>query len=299
MARYIIKDLERLSGIKAHTIRIWEKRYGLLSPIRDSANIRYYSDEDVKKILNISYLYEKGEKISQIAKLTNDQINNRVKDLKLQFSDINSIENSLLKAMLDFNEVLFEKHLSKAIIRFGWEDTFLDILVPLLDKIGIMWQTNAISPLHEHFVSNLIRQKLFVAINSLSVNTKEGSPEAILFLPENELHELSLLFVYYVLKRNNVSCIYLGQKVPFDLVENILKKIDPSYLITAYVSYLQTEEIEYKLKRFYQFDTSINIVFLGSQVNNYRELFKDNFHVVSSKKELSGLKTMVNGGKTI
>ncbi|HYG20395.1 MAG TPA: MerR family transcriptional regulator, partial [Ohtaekwangia sp.] len=169
MGKYSIKELEQLSGIKAHTIRIWEKRHKLVKPSRTPTNIRFYSDADLKKIINVSLLNSQGMKISRIATLTPEEINQKVLALSETTSDAAIHMDQMVVTMIDLDEASFERVLSNLILRYGFEKSITDIVFPFLEKIGVLWQTQNITPAHEHFISNLIRQKIIVAIDSLSL----------------------------------------------------------------------------------------------------------------------------------
>ena len=220
MALYTIKDLENLTGIMAHTIRIWEKRYNLVAPRRTDSNIRMYGDEDLKRLLNISILYRHGVKISRIACLTNDELTEQILRLSHQAGDYDNQVESLVIAMIDLDEITFDRLLSKAFVQMGFENAILHVIYPFFDRVGMLWQVGTINPAQEHFVSNLIRQRLIVAIDGL-IPLKQKRPKTfLLFLPENEFHEIGLLFYHYLIRKHGHKVIYLGQSVPFgDLVE--------------------------------------------------------------------------------
>ncbi len=194
MSSYSIKDLEQLSGIKAHTLRIWEQRYNFIIPKRTDTNIRYYDDKDLKLILNVSLLRENGYKISKIADMDQEQIAGAVLEITEKNFSFSDQIHSLVLAMIDLDEERFEKIMSTNILQTGFENTMLSIIFPFLSKIGVLWQTGSITPAQEHFISNLIRQKLIVAIDGCYVPSKEINNKYLLFLPEGELHEISLLF---------------------------------------------------------------------------------------------------------
>jgi len=243
MGTYSIKDLERLSGIKAHTIRIWEKRYGLIEPTRTSTNIRTYCDAELKKILNISILNRNGLKISKIAQLTPGEISGLVTKLTEDTKDTSSQFDSLYISMIDLDENLFEKIISRSIIQLGFEQMVIQLLFPFFNRIGIMWQTGTISPAQEHFISNLFRQKLIVAIDSIFSTDKANPKTFILYLSENELHELGLLFIYYLLKKRGHKVIYLGAMLPFDSLQAIVKLKPAEYLVTSVVSSYEDDNL--------------------------------------------------------
>lgn len=235
MGRYAIKELEKLSGIKAHTIRMWEKRYRIIHPARTSTNIRYYSDEDLKKIINVSLLNNYGLKISKIAAMSPAEINQKVLEITATQTSVPTHIDQLVIAMIDLKEDLFEKTLQMLVRKFGFERTMLEIVYPFLEKIGILWQTKNITPAQEHFISNLIRQKIIAAIDALpfAANSKK---KFLLFLPEYEMHEIGLLFNYYLVKQAGFKVYYLGQHVPHDDLADIVATHRPQTLVTSLVS---------------------------------------------------------------
>ncbi len=233
MGAYTIRELENLSGIKAHTIRIWEKRYGLIAPQRTSTNIRTYCDSELRKLLNISILNRNGLKISKIARLSQDEIAHQVNRFN---EDVSSTENqveSLTLAMIEMDEFRFEQVLARSIIKFGFEEAVMHVVYPFFVKVGVMWQTNSISPVQEHFVSGIIRQKFFVAIDSLIGNDKPGVPRFVFFLPEGEYHEFGLLFFCYLAKKRGFQTIYLGQSLPVDDLPDLVRSRKIDYLVTS------------------------------------------------------------------
>lgn len=236
LSKYSIKDLERLSGIKAHTIRIWEQRYNLLSPERSDTNIRSYSNEELKRLLNVSMLNKCGVKISRIAEMNPEEIAKEAASLMTQHSDQDDLINGLVTAMIDMDELFFNSMLSQAITQFGFEKAVLNTVYPFMDRIGVMWQTGSINPAQEHFVSNLVRQKFIVAIDAITIPIQKSSPKFILFLPENELHELGLLFYNYILRYNGYKTFYLGQSVPYDDLSRVIEITQPDYLFTIITS---------------------------------------------------------------
>ncbi len=248
MSKYSIRELERLSGIKAHTIRIWEKRYNVIEPSRTDTNIRYYSDEDLKKLLNIAILNRKGMRISDIANMKEKELAKKVMEFSYNSRDVESQIEQMVIAMVDLDESKFNQLLNTAIMHDGFEKAIINIIFPFFEKIGILWQTNSINPAQEHFVSNLFRQKLMVAIDNLMIPDKEGAKKFVLFLPENEFHELGLLFYNYLIKKAGHSVIYLGTSVPVEDLEMTVKKIKPDYLFTAITAALDGEELEKYIK---------------------------------------------------
>jgi DNA-binding transcriptional MerR regulator len=270
MAIYSIKDLEKLSGIQAHTIRIWEKRYQLVRPKRTDTNIRVYTDDDLKRLLNVAILNNNGIKISKIAKLSDEEVRNKILGIT---GDINKTENQidvLIMSMIELNEQKFEKILSRLVLQIGFEDTITRIIYPFLHKVGILWQTGSINPAQEHFITNLIRQKLFVAIDSIINDDIPGKKRFILFLPEGELHDIGLLYYAYLIKKSGHQIIYLGQSVPFsDLVE--VNKLQPSqYMLTSFTTSIIHDELDSYLKALSDAFKNIQIFILSSHLENVK-----------------------------
>jgi len=236
MGKYSIKELEQLSGIKAHTIRIWEKRHGLIAPQRTHTNIRYYSDEDLKKIIAVSLLNTNGVKISKIVKLTASEINEQIAGLTESDRTIRVHIDQLVLSMIDLDEVKFEKLLTSLTRKYGFEETIIRIVYPFLEKIGVLWLTNNISPAQEHFISNLVRQKMLVAIDGLPI-VPATAMRVVFFLPENELHELGLLFCHYLTRKRGLKTYYLGQAVPHKDLVQVVAIHKPEVLVTQITSY--------------------------------------------------------------
>lgn len=236
MANYSIKDLEHLSGIKAHTLRIWEQRYGLINPKRTDTNIRFYDQEDLKLVLNVSLLKDNGYKISKIAEMSKEEMHETVLNISDNTSSFPDQIYGLTLAMIDLDEQRFEKIISTNTLKIGFERTMLNIIYPFLSKIGIMWITDSINPAQEHFISNLIRQKVIVAIDGQYETFDEDAKKYMLFLPEKELHELSLLFANYLIRAKGNKVIYLGQNMPFHDLGMAYNVYEPDYLLTIITS---------------------------------------------------------------
>ena len=211
-----IKDLEHISGIKAHTIRIWEKRYKLLSPERTDTNIRKYSLDSLRKLLNITLLYKEGFKISKIANLEPNEIPAIVRQIALENNSENISINAFKLAMVNFDVVMFDSKYKILVENNGFEFVFFKIFIPLMTELGILWQTGAICPSHEHFITSLIKQKIHVQTEKTQnkKNIYESSPKFVVFLPDNEIHELSILFLNYLILSKGYQTIFLGQSIP-------------------------------------------------------------------------------------
>ena len=231
MHSFTIKDLENLSGIKAHTIRIWEQRYSFLKPNRTGTNIRFYSNEELKILLNVALLNKFGFKISHIDKMDEEEISEKILSLNQLEALQDRIVNMLIKNMIDLDIEAFEDVLDNFIAAKGIEKAISQIIFPFLEKIGILWLTNHINPGQEHLVTNIIRQKLIVGIESIR-STIKINKSVLLFLPETEYHELSLLFMNYMLKNKGVTTIYLGCSTPLKDVEYLVNLKKPDYIYT-------------------------------------------------------------------
>ena len=246
-AQYSIKDLERLSGIKAHTIRIWEKRYGLLSPSRTNTNIRFYDDEHLKRLLDVSLLQRDGYKISKISQLSEPEIKSEIERIHEQSLKIDNqfepLIHGMVKAMIDLNEKRFEHFFANSVLRHGLEDTIRLTIFPFLNRVGMLWNLGEINPGQEHFVSNLVKQKLFSAIDALPHDTS-GNQLYVLYLIESELHELSLLFAAYLLRKRGKEVLYLGQSVPFESLNSILHNRNISGLISIVTTRRPASDIQ-------------------------------------------------------
>ena len=247
MGNYSIKELEQLSGIKAHTIRIWEKRHKIIQPERTPTNIRLYSDDDLKKIINVSLLNSNGLKISKIAEMSNEEISEKILDLSETKSETEIYIDQLVVAMVDMKEEGFEKILLKLTKKFGFERGITEVVYPFMEKIGILWQTGTITPAHEHFISNLIRQKIISAIDALPIPSGK-SKKAILFLAEGELHEIGLLFYNYLARKKGIKTFYLGQSVPHQDLKAICQIHQPDILITSLISSPSPRDVEHYLQ---------------------------------------------------
>jgi MerR family transcriptional regulator, light-induced transcriptional regulator len=265
---FTIKDVENLSGIKAHTIRIWEKRYNFLKPNRSDTNIRRYSNDELKIILNIALLNKYGYKISQINQMSHDVMLSSVSSIADIEARVNITVNQLLACMIDFDAENFEKILNKYIEANGIEKSILKVIFAFLDKVGILWLTNHINPAHERLVTNIIRQKIIAGIDALPVK-KTALPSICLFLPEGEFHEISLLYVSFLLKKKGVPTIYLGANIPFGELKTVTDLKHPHYLYT----HLTTAGQNFKFDKFLSIINkdfrNISTIISGRLTTNY------------------------------
>lgn len=289
MRTYSIKELENYSGIKAHTIRIWEQRYNLLSPKRTPTGIRYYNDEDLKKILAISVLLKSGYKISKVAKLTKDELNLELSKIEDNNVDNNTkyekYINSLLAAGILFNEKEFNYHFKKAQELFDLLEIYENIIYPLLMKIGAMWGKDDMNPIQEHFISNLIRQKILKAIDE--IEEPNSNREIILFLPEKETHEIGLLIANFILKKEGLKTFYFGQQTP---VKNLVNFINDKGIkeAIAFVFYSQGKE---KFLKFFKLldEKCKNTTFYWGGLQSALELLNSNHKTFSSIEDFRNL----------
>ncbi len=282
MLKYSIKDLEELSGIKAHTLRMWEKRHGIIKPKRTKTNIRYYSDDDLKRILNIAILNRHGIKISHLARLSSEEIKEKVMHLTNETPDAFTQIENLIIAMLELDDVKFKKILGDSIMKMGFESTLIHVMYPFFEKTGFLWQTGSIIPAQEHFVSNLLRQKLIVAIDGQESSVKQSAKNFVLFLHEEELHELGLLFYSYLIKKRGHRVIYLGQIVPMDNLTHIvsIRKVD--FFITTFSRGIPKNKLQnYLVKMSHTFPRQ-KIFFSGYQTSGEFGKLPDNLKKINS-----------------
>lgn len=233
MEQFSIKDLERLSGINAHTIRIWERRYRLIEPSRTDTNRRRYSDTDLRRLINIAILNRNGYKISKIAGQSDSEIEKNVAALLETTSGTETELDSLVIGMLALDERVLNEILMKSIISRGFERTMEEIIFPFMKRIGLMWQTGTINAGYEHFITNIFRTRIISALDSVSPARLQKPMRFLLYLPENELHELAILFYGYIVRQAGHEILYLGQMTPLDSVIDIANQWNPSFIITG------------------------------------------------------------------
>jgi len=241
---FTIKDLENLSGIKAHTIRIWEKRYAILEPMRTDSNIRYYDIYNLQKLLNVATLNTFGYKISFIAKLPPEKIPVLVKEIISSKSLTNHVISNFKLAMMNFDLTLFATTYSSLLAEKSFRSIFYEFFMPLLEEIGYLWQTGTISPAHEHFVSALIKQKIAANVEKLQLQAPTKTDRVFaLYLPENEIHEIGLMFVNYELLLNGYKTIYVGESMPLNYVKDIKTYFDDITFVTYITQQPAIDEI--------------------------------------------------------
>jgi DNA-binding transcriptional MerR regulator len=285
MDAFTIKDLENLSGIKAHTIRIWEQRYTFLKPERTDTNIRYYNSQQLVTILNISLLNKYGYKISHIDRMSEVEIKDKILSLSQSQAQQERVVNDLIERMIGLELNTFEQILDTYIQNKGVEKTIPQIIFPFLERIGILWLTNHINPAQEHLVTNIIRQKLIIGIESIK-NIFQINKTALLFLPEGEHHELGLLFMYYLLKSRGVNILYLGAAVPLKNVDYIARLKKPELIYTHLTSVAHNFNFEKFLNNFHQKMPEFKLVVSGQLTQSYKKRVPQNISLKTSLSEV-------------
>jgi DNA-binding transcriptional MerR regulator len=267
---FSIKDLENLTGIKAHTIRIWEKRYDLLQPDRTDTNIRNYSLSSLQKLLNISFLNNSGYKISKIAQLKDDEIPIKVREIASRAKVEDHAINAFKLSMLNFDQVLFYNTYNNLIETKSFNEIFYSIFLPLLNEIGLLWQTDTITPAHEHFITAHIKQKILLNIERLQIlEPKPASKTFILFLPDNEVHDIGLLFINYQLRSKGYHTIFLGESVPMNSLVSVLEFFNEITFISYFTVNPEIGEIPKYIKEFKSLllsNTNTNLLLLGPKL---------------------------------
>jgi len=251
---FSIKNLENLSGIKAHTLRIWEKRYNLLEPERTDTNIRRYSLDSLKRLLNVTLLYNHGFKISKIASLNEEEIPELVRSIALKSNSEQVAINAFKLSMINFNYDLFDTNYNEILQHHDFQYVFLNVFMPLMRELGILWQTGAISPSHEHFITNLIKQKIHLQTELLQrKKPKRGEhPLFVIFLPENEIHELGVLYLNYLILNSGFRTIFLGQSLQTTSLETLYSYNTKFYFVTYLTVEPNKDEIMPFISQFHE-----------------------------------------------
>jgi len=249
---FSIKDLENLSGVKAHTIRIWEKRYNLFQPKRSDTNIRTYDLKSLQKVLNIALLLENGHKISKLAKLDEEEISSKVKALSTIDGDILHTINRFKLAMLNFDQQLFNNTYHELLAKYTFQEIFSTYFIKLLEHIGLLWTSNTILPAHEHFISTLIKQKILINIEKAEGQNQKTDKTYVLFLPLNEMHDIGLLYIHYELLLKGYQSIYLGENLPLENLHEIQKVFKRIVFVSYFTIEPNKNNVQAYLKEFYE-----------------------------------------------
>jgi MerR family transcriptional regulator, light-induced transcriptional regulator len=286
MSKYSIKDLEQLSGIKAHTLRIWEQRFNFITPERTDTNIRFYNDKDLKLVLNISLLKDHGYKISEIAQMQYDELNQEV--LSLSEKQINYPDQiqALTVAMIELDEDAFDKIMSDNIKQFGFENTMIHIIYPFLVKIGTLWLTGSVGPSQEHFMTQLIRQKITVAIDTIPRTPKPNARKFVLYTPEGEFHDISLLFAYFILKSRNQKVFYFGQSLPYQDIDFIVERHNPDYIFTSITSLPTHADVQRYVSKLSMDYPKVDILLTGMQIIGQGLKIEPNVQILNNIRDL-------------
>lgn len=287
---FSIRDLENLSGIKAHTIRIWEKRYNLLSPERTDTNIRSYTLASLQKLLNITLLYHNGYKISKIAKIPEAEIPLVVREIVSKNSSKNHAINAFKLAMMNFDQTIFFSTYNSLINEKSFREVFKEIFIPLLNELGLLWQTDTISPAHEHFITSLIKQKILINTEKLQhLKPTKTDKVFVAYLPENEIHEIGLLYLNYEIVLRGYKSIYLGQTIPMENLMDIMKYFDNIHFLSYFTVVPEKDRIEKYISDFENLVADYNnpnLWILGRQVQHLDETklpsFVKTFHSIDS-----------------
>ncbi|MBT8327289.1 MAG: MerR family transcriptional regulator [Bacteroidia bacterium] len=287
--RLSIRDLENLSGIKAHTIRIWEKRYELFDPLRTPTNIRTYDSSDLKKLLNIVSVLKSGMKIGKATSLTDEELCDEIEFIATTNSETSNeiLINDFLISTLKCDISLFEELYSKSVSLIGIEKTIEDILYPLLVKIGMLWTVSKLQPAQEHFTSQMIRQKLFSAIDALP--QPRSDERYLLFLPEGENHEIGMLYGYYLIKKSGRECLYLGPSVPIKGVLESVKNASSTHIVIQFITSRTNDTINNYLIDVSELFHSQKVYLSGVGIDQIPETKHNNLRLLSGLKDLRKL----------
>lgn len=283
MTLYSIKDLEHLSGIKAHTIRIWEKRYQLLDPNRSDTNIRSYSDNDVRRILNVAMLIKNGYKISVVAAYNEGKLQAEVLRINRNLNDPEKNIDQLLFQTVNLDSFGFELLLDKIILENGFSRTIENVIFPFFERIGILWQAGSIFTTHEHFVSNLIRSRLIRETGKFE--NEESAKTVLFFLRENEWHELGLLYFNFLAAQAGLRCVYLGQSLPFGDLANLLINNEFDFICTSFIHAIEKPELEQYLANLSLVFNRNKILIVGRQIGIHKPKLPSNIVVIKNSND--------------
>ncbi|MCK7556692.1 MerR family transcriptional regulator [Chitinophaga sedimenti] len=286
MNSFTIKDIELLTGIKAHTIRIWEQRYKLLRPKRKDTNHRVYDNDDLKHIMRVSYLYHRGVKISKIAEMTDEEIRRRSLEEKLEEDLFQPLSNQLVEAMIDFDQQRFEKVFNNALLRFGFEKTILQVIYPFLQRVGLLWLNDCVNPAQEHFASLIVRKKMMVAIDGLELSRESGTDSFLLFLPEGEYHEIPLLFVQYLLKQHGCQVVNLGASVPLEDLKFFTDRRRVTHIYTHMLTCFSQKDMDAFLHEMADMFPAVQIIVSGPQTERIAHTLPANVRALHSLDEI-------------
>ncbi len=285
---YSIKDLETISGIKAHTIRIWEKRYNLLEPSRTDTNIRFYSDSELRKLLNVSFLVKHGFRISKVSNWDDQTLASTIVTLENGHTDVHDFLERMTFHLINFDAPAFTRTIEEVIAKFGFEDAVHSVFFPFFEKVGLYWQVGSIFPAQEHFISNLFRQKLIVEIDKLGLAEPE-SDIMVMYLHENEMHELSLLYYNYLARKRGLQVYYLGQNIPLNDLSRLGKMDKVKYVFTVFINSIDKEELEGYLVDLTKVFGHCKILISGLQLKMHQPAIPSQISVVESYHDFNSV----------
>lgn len=266
MNKFSIKDIETITGIKSHTIRMWEQRFNFIQTKRTETNIRYYNDDDLRLFLNITTLNDNGYKISEISKMSIEEMALKIQEIARHENSYSCYIQSLSNHALSFNEKEFKKSLTNCVKKIGLEQTVLQVIYPFLQNVGILWQTGVINPAQEHFASSLIKQRLIVSIDSIKNSSIENPKKFLLFLPDGEFHEIALLFSYYLIKSHGHEVLYLGQSLSINYVKDVFKAYKADYIFSILTNSMSDESVHTILQLLKQHFPDKQVLLAGGKI---------------------------------
>ena len=284
MNTFTIRDIQNMSGIKAHTLRVWEQRYGLIMPKRKESKHRFYDNDDLKQILRVAYLYRNGYKISRIASFSSDEIQRLALEIEHQGSPYESYINQLIESSIDFNELEFDRLMDKLILNLGFEVSILNVVYPLLEKIGLLWMTSNVIPAQEHFISQIIRRRILVATNQLPKLTSRDNRKIVIFAPKGEMHELPLLFVQYQLKKHGIPSVYFGTHRARTTIGDYLLRHRATHIYFHLITYLSDCDLDTYLRQLCEAFPEQKIVVSGKIAAGV-DFTADNLRILKSLEE--------------
>ncbi|HMO40603.1 MAG TPA: MerR family transcriptional regulator [Saprospiraceae bacterium] len=282
MAVYSIKDLEKLSGIKAHTIRIWEQRYGIIDPQRTRTNIRYYQDADLKFLLNVALLNKNGIKISKIAQMNREEVAEKVAAISEMNFEYDTQLDALTISMIEMDEYKFDRIVTTNISQIGFERTMLEIVYPFLEKLSLLWLTGSINPAQENFISYLIRQKIIVAIDKIPLTSDKNRRKFLIYLPEGEKQELTMLFMHYLIKSRGHQVIYIGQEMSLTDIKDAYDIHHPHYIFTMITETFAKESVQSYAEKLSKTFSEAKVLLSGYQVVAQNLKSFANIHILQS-----------------
>lgn len=290
MNRFSIRDIQNLTGIKAHTLRIWEQRHGIIVPKRTDTNIRYYDGDDLKKALRVALLNQHGYKISRIQNMGEQEIDKILKETVDRDFQFNNELNQLVETTIDMDIRRFEQLVDLHIENFGLEHAIEELLFKFMEKVGVLWMTNQLFPAQEHLISNVIIRKILLAIEHVHSHAVDTEPTYLLFLPEGEFHEIGLLYMHYMLIKERKNIIYLGANSPIDQVALVAKALKPDFLYTHITSVSNDFDLDKFLTKLSGIEYMKKIYISGSMIQrNKITHLPENIVFLSSSDEIKGI----------